>query len=287
MPYCPRCGVEVETRLEACPLCGTAIPGEVREADPEPADYPEDVIPPLRMYRTLDHRQRKLFATLMVGFLGLFPIALTLGMDLVQNGRIGWSYYVALPLVCAAVLSLVFMRLARYPFWAVTIALIAVGALSLLLIERSLPGFRVGYSLLPYYGTSFFILESALAYIVFRRPPWIRLVAVLLVLSTVLTGAVDLLVSGRPGWSLIVSSTVLPASFFFLYVDRVKRKGMNMAGFFCFDLAVMLLALNYAISGEISWSLVTGLILGTVGVLFYILHISLFNDTDWRKALHL
>jgi hypothetical protein len=287
MPYCPRCGVEIEMRLEACPLCGTAIPGEVRDGPPEPADYPDDVIPPQRMYKTLDQRQKKLFATLMVCFLGLFPIAYTLGMDLIRNGHISWSFFVAIPVVGAALLSLVFMRLGHHPFIAVTVALILLGAVSLLLIARALPDRRLGRHLLPYYSAVFFALESALAYIVFRRPSWLRLVIVLLILGTGLTVAVDIIATDRPDWSFITAAATLPASFFFFYLDRVRRKGINLAGFLCFDLAVMLAALNYAISGGIGWSSVTALILGTVGVLFYILHVSLFNGTDWKKALHL
>ena len=287
MPYCPRCGVEIEMRLEACPLCGTAIPGEVRDGPPEPADYPGDVIPPQRMYKTLDRRQKRLFATLMVSFLGLFPIAYTLGTDLLRNGQIGWSFFVAIPVVSAALLSLIFMRLARRPFLAVTAAMIVVGIASLLLTARALPGRRIGYCLLPYYSAVFLALESALAYIVFRRPPWLRLVVALLILATGLTVVVDIIATGRPDWSFTAAAAALPVSFFFLYMDRVRRKGINLAGFLSFDLAVMLTALDYSISGKIGWSSITALILGTVGVLFYILHVSLFNNTDWKKALHL
>lgn len=47
MPYCPKCGVEVEETAKACPLCNFAIP-RVNEKDSDP-DYLKE--PPLKFPR--------------------------------------------------------------------------------------------------------------------------------------------------------------------------------------------------------------------------------------------
>jgi hypothetical protein len=88
-------------------------------------------------------------------------------------------------------------------------------------------------------------------------------------------------------WSAVVAAVIVPLSGFLYYVGRARNKGLNVLGFVSLDIAVMLVFIDLAVSGGIGWSWVTSAVLVPLAVVVYALHIALFNDTDWRKALHL
>jgi hypothetical protein len=287
MPYCPRCGVEVEQRLDRCPLCDTAIPKDVREHPEEPGEYPEDVIPPKPLYRELTRRQKRVLATSLIIFLGLFPIAITLGIDLFQHGSVTWSYYVLVPVLGAALIAWFFFRFGNRPVISVTAMMIIILAIQLLIGLKSSSS-RSGYSMIiPFFIASFIAVEMLLLYITYKRPKVLQLLDAILLDVSFFVCALDLIISSTLGWSLIVISCTLPVSLFFVYVIHAKKHGLNMAGFFFLDLTLMMLAIDLSTSGRISWSIVTTTIFVVIAALFYVLHIVLFNDTDWKKALHL
>ncbi len=305
MAYCPRCGVEVEDRLDACPLCDTAIPLEVRENPNGSGDYPNDVIPPKRMYRSLTERQRRaLFRSVLV-FLVLFPLFLTVMLDLSRTGGISWSYFVSVPIAATAVIAWLFYRFGKRPLLAVTATLVIVivtyGLLSLRMSATLSP-------ILPYFIVVFLAVEGLLLYLVRRRRHTLGIIGFAAVDITLLAVALDLLIrAGRTGgeggepvfvgadaamtgggwWSPVVAAVLLPIALYAAYLRRVRRKGLNLAGFLFLDLALMMVGIDMAITGMVGWSVVTTLVFVPVAAILYVLHVVLFNDTDWRKALHL
>lgn len=287
MAYCPRCGVEIEDRLEACPLCDTAIPAEVREHPETPAEYPGDVLLPRPLYRKLTDRQKKILVASLIIFLGVFPIALTAGIDLVRNGAVTWSYYVMVPVLGAAAIAWLFVHYGRKPVVSVTAMMLIILVVQLLIGNRNNPAGFINSPELPYFLASFAAVELFLIYITRRRPGVFQLLAFILFDAAVLVGAIDLILTHTLSWSPVVIASILPVSVYLVYLKKAKKKGLNLAGFFFLDLTAMLLAINYASAGRLNWSLVTTLIFVTIAAIFYILHVALFNDTDWKKALHL
>ena len=287
MAYCPRCGVEVEDRLENCPLCDTRIPDEVRVHPDQAMDYPEDVFPANPIYKTLSSGQKRSLTALLIAFLAFFPIILTAGLDFAGGGSISWSYFVIVPVLGAALIAWFSFRLFRRPFLLVTGIILVLLAVQIL-IELRLEGARfLSSPVLPFSVVVFVCVEAALFYSTRRRRPVVQILSVILFMIVVLNGAIDFLVSWSLSWSLVVASSLLPVVLYLVYLRRVRQKGLNLAGFFFIDLTLMMLCLDLSISGRIGWSAVTGLIFMTIAVLFYVLHIVLFNDIDWRKALHL
>ncbi len=297
MAYCPRCGVEVEDRLDACPLCGTAIPEEVRKEDAPEGDYPADVIPPRSMYRPLTKEQQRGLFRGAVGFLALFPVVLTAFLDLTGNGSISWSYFVIVPVVATAFIAWLFYRFGRKPLLSVTGSLLTVIVVYLLISLRVAGPVS---PMLPIFIIAFLAVESFLLYLVVRRRRIPGIVTFAAVDITFLVIALELLLRGgadasvvtyAPGeagrWSLIVAAVLIPIAMYSTYLLRVRRKGLNLGGFFFLDLTVMLVALDVVTGGGVGWSGITALIFIPVAVIFYVLHVSLFNDTDWKKALHL
>jgi hypothetical protein len=293
MAYCPRCGVEVEDRLEACPLCDTPIPPEVRTNPSEGGDYPADVIPPKPMYRPLTKRQRRALFRGALAFLALFPVALTMMLDLSGTGSITWSYYVAVPVVTAAVISWVFYRFGKRPLVSVTATLVAA-IVAFVLISM---GMSADWTpILPYFVIVFLAAEGLVLYVVTRRRDAPGIISFAAADIAVLAGALNLLLrrGGEAGdspaggwWSLIVAAVMVPIVLYTVYLRRVRRKGLNLGGFFFLDLALMMVGIDLAVSGGVGWSVVTALIFVPVSAILYVLHVVFFNDTDWRKALHL
>jgi len=279
--------VEVEERLETCPLCDTRIPDEVREHPEAPADYPEDVIPPKPLYRKPTERQQRFLIVFLITFLGLFPIILTAGLDLVRNGGITWSYYVMIPLLGAAGIGWIIVHFGRRPVISVTAALLILLAVQLLIALRYKPGGIAGAPELPFFLASFAAVELLVIYLTRRHPPVLKLLSFIFLDVLILLLVFDWLISGALSWSLIAASCLLPVSIYLIYIRKVRKKGLNLAGFFFLDLTLMLSGIDYSTAGALGWSLVTSFIFVTLAALFYLFHIVFFNDTDWKKALHL
>jgi len=287
MPYCPRCGVEVEDRLGACPLCDTDIPKEVRVDPAPPGDFPDDVIPHKPLYRDLTKKQQRFLMGALVLFLTLFPIFITVGTDLSDNGRISWSYYVMVPLLGSSIIAMLFMKFAKKPIISVTLTMLVVFVVQMML-ETPPPGQTVWDTpILPFFTASFIAVEIILLVLVYIKPGTLKTISVILVDTALLLGAIDFIIYPKLTWSLITASSIIPVAIYLFYLKSSKKKGMNLLGFAFADMALLLIFLNLSISRDLSWSIMTTIIFIPVAILFYVLHVVLFNDTDWRKALHL
>lgn len=288
MAYCARCGVEVDDRLDACPLCDTPIPEEVRTRPGDP-DYPEDVIPPKPMYRSLTQSRKRLLICGLTGFFGLFPVALTTFLDLNRNGAVTWSFYVTVPVVAVATIVWIVAHYPKRPR-----VYVPAGSVVLFVMRQLIgvwSGEPVGHRspVTPYFLISFLAIEFLVIFVTppsRRRHPLDVIAAVLLDAALLVVG-IDLLLDGGVSWSLIVLSSLAPPAVVALYLRRVRRRGLNVPGFIACTVEVLLLAVDLSSGGGLSWSLITALIFVPLGILFYVLHITLFDDTDWRKALHL
>jgi hypothetical protein len=221
MTYCSRCGVEVEERVEACPLCEAPI-HRLDEPRKDPARYPEVVATPDRQVRYL---------VWILSTAALSSITLTLvTLDVVLNHRITWSLY---PLVGAGVIWLLItlvVALARRPIFVIVGQAVATGGF-LFLIDIS-DGHLHWFAPLALPIVAVVTAASLLVWLVARlsrRAP-------ALIAAAVLAGcaagsvAVDLLVSaylGTPGmsWSFVVLGAAVPLIVFLLYFHiRLGRR---------------------------------------------------------------
>lgn len=96
MPYCSRCGVEVNEKAEKCPLCHSPI--QKFYEDPAPGrEYPVDELNSAAP-RT-SPKERRIIAISMTSFGIMIPLLITLAVDVVDNRRISWSIYPAIALL--------------------------------------------------------------------------------------------------------------------------------------------------------------------------------------------
>lgn len=221
MTYCSRCGVEVEERAQACPLCEAPIQ-RLDEPREEPARYPDVVTSPDRQVRYL---------VWILSTAALSSLALTfVTLDVVLNQRITWSHY---PLIGAGVIWLLItlvVAVARRPIFVIVSQAVATGGF-LFLIDIS-DGRLHWFVPLALPIVAVVTGASVLVWLVARlsrRTP-------ALVAAAVLFGcgagsvAVDLLVSaylGAPGmsWSWVVLGAAVPLVVFLLYFHvRLGRR---------------------------------------------------------------
>lgn len=286
MPYCPRCGVEVEDRMEHCPLCETAIPQGVRNQDKAPAPYPEDIVPPRKMYKRLSEKQLHWFVLSLIILLGLLPVLIISAIDLLNNGRFTWSYYAIVGILGTAGIVYLFVRYPRRPMIAVNGTFLSVFAVNMLVGYRYAPVEFFSSVEFIFYGLTFVIGESVLIFLTGKKRKWYDIVSFCLLMVTFFLLLVEYSLSKGWAWSLICASAILPVMLYFFYAGRAKRRGLNLVGFFFLLLTLMLLALDLTTTFQ-GWSVITSMIFGFLTLAFYIMHIALFNDTDWKKALHL
>ncbi len=224
MAYCSRCGVEVESRVEACPLCGAPI--QRFEPEPtEPARFPDPVPMPNRHVRHL---------VWSVSTAVLLSAGLTfLTLDLILSSAVTWSRY---PLTGVGVLW-VFITLvvlvARRPIFVIAGQAVATAGFLLAIdfFDGKLSWFMP--LALPIVATA--TTGSVLVWFVTRlsrRAPAMIAASVLLACAISAVG-MDLIVSayrGEPGvsWSIIVLGAVVPPMLFLLYFHYRLRKKIDL-----------------------------------------------------------
>lgn len=225
MPYCSRCGVEVEQRADSCPLCEAPIQ-KIEEHEAEPPRYPEVTETPRRQVRSLVW----LLATATV----MSAVFTVLGLDVVLNQGVSWSRY---PLTGLGVLWL-FITLvvifARRPI--MVIAGQAVATAGFLVVIDLFNGRLEWFFQLALPIVAVVIGASLVVWLVARRCDR----APAMIAAAVLFGsgagsiALDLLISGHRGaaqmsWSFIVIGAVTPPMAFLIYFQRRLRRRVNLA----------------------------------------------------------
>ncbi len=102
MPYCSRCGVEIEEDKTHCPLCQTAI----QELNDKPIEtkrkYPDEQVTSPKKTKT--GKQKRLLAWEITSVSLLIPLLITLFIDLIINKTVSWSLYPIASLLLAWIL---------------------------------------------------------------------------------------------------------------------------------------------------------------------------------------
>lgn len=224
MAYCSRCGVEVESRAEACPLCGAPIQRLEAPSDEAPR-YPGVTAIPGRQVRSL---------VWMISTAALLSAALAFGaLDVVLNNRFSWSLY---PLTGAGIL------------WLFITLVVALARRTIFVIvgqAAATAGFLVCIDFFDGHLDWFMPLALPIVGVVTGASVLVWLVArvsrraVALVAAAVLFGcgagsvALDLLISAHLGaarvsWSFIVLGAVVPPMTFLLYFHFRLRRRINL-----------------------------------------------------------
>lgn len=236
MPYCSRCGVEVDDDVRECPLCAT----EIQILDPEKdnlKNYP-DKAAPHSLSPKRNKKEMRRMAAILVTFGLLIPASIAFAADIVINGTITWGTYTLSSLIYIWVLILLPLLYYKKP----VLTLLAY-YLSTLFFLYALDAFSGG--VFWFEGLAFPIISITALLIVIiifiGRNSRIKGINILsyailsigiecigieLAISRFQTGTISL------GWSIIVLSAALPAAGLLYYIYFKTKKPLKMKEYF-------------------------------------------------------
>lgn len=227
MPYCSRCGVEVEEKTVSCPLCDSPI--QHLDSDNRPVSYYPKDVPPEWNDRRNFHRGA---FTLFLSILFFIPIAITVTADLITNLSVTWSAIPVFSLISAWGMVFIITHLYRSPI-ALGFAIFADLALFLFAMAQIIPGGKewflpLGLSIA---AVSFLAILILVLFFVFSATKGFNIIGAVMLTAAVLTFFIDLFVSrylSETGeialsWSLYVVFSCIPLSLFCFYLHYIKH----------------------------------------------------------------
>ena len=227
--YCSRCGVEVDPAVDNCPLCDAPIQKlPLNDGSPWPSEEAPVTSPP-----PMSPDERKALSRTITTLGFLIPASIVLTVDWFISRSLNWSLIVLVSLGAAWLWALVPLIFNRRPYLLISsitvIALALQVALGLLAGDTSwiLP---IG---IPIVGSAGILSTGVTALTRSARRVGGNLAGWILLAIAVLSVETDILVSSwmneswRPGWSIIVASTLLPIAVLILFLhyrpSRQKR----------------------------------------------------------------
>ncbi len=233
MVYCSSCGVEVEARLERCPLCR----GHLQTTEPVlKSPYPMEPDPPPQL-RIPGRRIRVLMIEVLtvLMFGTLFGV---LAIDYLMNDRLTWAAYCAPALAAGWWYAWLILFMTNRPAW-----LLGGGMLTTTLLLAGVDvvagGFNWFFPLaLPIMMTLSLVIAGVIWIACFVRTSWANITALILLGIGIFCFVLNLIVSLQlhgaplPTWSLPVLGSLVPPALFLLYVHYRLSKVVDLGKIF-------------------------------------------------------
>lgn len=236
MPYCSRCGVEVQAEAVKCPLCNSAI--QKFHEDPAPGrNFPEDELIIHRAPR-MNRKERIQLASVISAFGMLVPLLITVTVDLMINRAITWSLYPVVSLIGCLLIVLSALFNGRHPVKLIWIVfLILLGTLQTMVSLNLIPEIsgKLGGPIIFFTALCSHLTVTASIRAKKRGSniaAFILIALGLLCLSTDLWLNKNLFGHSRAGWSLIVLAATQPISLILLYLHYRKSKNSLLKKYF-------------------------------------------------------
>lgn len=131
MPYCSKCGVKIETKIESCPLCDYPL-AKIPEEKLKEERYPIQQ----NVFSHIAKRRRNVFLAIY----SCIVLAVCLNLNFIDysNGSFSWSIYVNLYLLGSIIYFMVFLGYFRSLITSMIVA--ALNTCIILLITDALNG---------------------------------------------------------------------------------------------------------------------------------------------------
>lgn len=238
MPYCSKCGVEVDDGVATCPLCSTPIQNlDALVHIPENSPYPQHIIDPEDAYNLSKAERRRIGVELLTLAVALASAALFL-VDLLSHTSLSWSRYAVASVLFGWIMAVAPSVL--YGRKKAALAIMAVSVIAYLLVLDGLDG-QLDWSLTlgaPIALTSFMIAAATVEIMVTRRIKGINLLGIgALALATFLIALESILMVGlgtsiRPYWSLVAALALVPVAVFLFYLHGRVLRGADLRKIF-------------------------------------------------------
>lgn len=238
MPYCSRCGVEVDDGVTTCPLCEAPIQNlDAPVQKPENGPYPQHIIDPDDAYRFSKAERRRIGVELLSLAVALASAALFL-VDLLSDTDLGWSRYAVASVVFGWIMAVTPILL--YGRIKAALAIMAAAAIAFLLVLDGLDGNLVwSLTLGTPIAMSSFMIAAATAEIMYTRRikgmnllgiGALSLAAFLITLESILR--IGLGTSIRPYWSIVAALALVPVAVFLFYLHGRVLRGADLRKIF-------------------------------------------------------
>jgi hypothetical protein len=235
MPYCSRCGVEVDESVDFCPLCRTPIqkPGEAGAI--VPGAYPKASAPAANRN---PEPQNVFLAWMIVTVILVTPFLVVLTLGIQFHGLRTWAGYSLCALAAAWVCITLLVLYSRRPVILSTGIAITIGAM--LFVFDSINGrllwfFPTGVPLLVLF---FALLLGTILLCARLKQRGLNVGAIVIFAAGIMCLGLDLMLSRyftapfHLSWSLIVVSALFPLAVFLLILHYVLKKKIDYKRFF-------------------------------------------------------
>ena len=228
MPYCPKCGVEVESNH--CPLCNHQIKQNIHTI---PFSHVVE-IEKKKIYFSNRDKKRIFHASTI--FFAILVTSICVTVDLLLDSEISWSIY---PIIAVWSLALITSASIYVNGILKGIVILLLNLLMLFLLDIQIPvkNFFLMISLPISFMTS---VISFTIYITIKKSKrrGMNIPGYILIGLTIVNILIDLLVQnfihGIPKltWSLITTVTLVPIALFLLYIHYVLSKKIDLSKIF-------------------------------------------------------
>ncbi len=222
MSICVHCGVELDSGLMVCPLCGKNPETGVEETA-------DDTGQPSAILRIHKKENKKTIWELS-GILAFSAVAICLIVDLLTFKGIQWAHFTSVNILMVWVILTLLLFCRNRPF--LLLAGVMAGILTILLFVDLFTG-GMGWFLpvgLPITAALFLAAGILILFYRFTSMKGLNLIGAGMILMAgfciVMEIILDLFITGQTGlqWSLITASSIFPvAMILFFYHYRLKR----------------------------------------------------------------
>ncbi|HOD93378.1 MAG TPA: DUF6320 domain-containing protein [Clostridia bacterium] len=219
MPYCVKCGVELDKSAKKCVLCNTEIMIEQQEG-----------IPPYPKEKAEDTQMNTAYFAILLSIILTIPNVACLVINLIYSPGIYWMYYVfggSLVLWMIFIFPMTMKK--KKPLLHVFLIFISA-TLYLLLIALALSGMRWFLTIALPLCITIMMLLFIIIFIVNKKKPGklkttsISLIGVI-ILCFVIEGTVDYFVNSiiSLSWSYIVAASIVPVILALILLSGNKK----------------------------------------------------------------
>lgn len=228
MPYCPKCGVEVESSI--CPLCSHIIKQDIHRIP-----FSHTVHIEKKNFYLSTKEKISIFHASTV-FLALLISSVCITVDIFSDSTLSWSVY---PIIASGTIALITTASLYITGILKVITILILCLLMMFLIDIVIPvkNFFLMISLPISFISS---ILSLIIYILIKKSKkrGTNIPGYILIGVALLTLSVDLIIqnfiTGSPNltWSLLTSVSLLPIALFLLYIHYVLSKRIDLSKVF-------------------------------------------------------
>ncbi len=240
MPYCARCGVEVDKNQKLCPLCDAPIIHFDQNNRPiKEKDYPEDNLRKKLPYRR-DIRRAKQLSVSILTVCFITPLIVVLAIDLRYEPGLSWSRIPVAILASLHISSILPLLIPpRFHGWALPISYYLIIAAALLGIDLADPYPSWAIPVALPIETAAALISAGIVWVSLRvKKLGSNLGAFILIGLTLLSAVIELIVRAhmplalKLDWAFIVALILLPVTALLLYIHYILGKEVNLKKIF-------------------------------------------------------